>query len=179
EAVCQGTRLSKDLRNLLYAPNLELQGRMMLEEFSPELIYVRHCLFSTAGLGLARHFGIPLLVELNAPMIIEQDRMRGLSLPLLGAAASAFRLLLVGSGPELRALRTQAETFGLAEAVHMTGAVPHHAVPDFLRSADLTVAPYAAEAADYFSPVKLFEYMAMARPIVAARIGQAAEVIED
>ena len=61
----------------------------------------------------------------------------------------------------------------------MTGAVPHHAVPDFLRAVDLTVAPYAAEAADYFSPVKLFEYMAMARPIVAARIGQAAEVIED
>ena len=270
EAVCQGTRLSKDLRNLLYAPNLELQGRLMLEEFGPELIYERHCLFSTAGLGLARHFGIPLLVELNAPLIIEQDRMRGLSLPLvaraaerlvltsadhviavsqalrthamqigvaaervtvvpnaadpdvflpaaspspvrqelgwsdrfvigfvgsmkpwhgvdtllealrlLGGAPGAFRLLLVGSGPELPALRAQAETLGLAEAVHMTGAVPHHAVPDFLRAVDLTVAPYAAEAADYFSPVKLFEYMAMARPIVAARIGQAAEVIED
>ena len=29
----------------------------------------------------------------------------------------------------------------------MTGAVPHHAVPDFLRAVDLTVAPYAAEAA--------------------------------
>src|SRR5206468_12199166 len=92
EEICKGTRLSKDLRNLLYAPNLELQGRLMLEEFGPDLIYERHCLFSTAGLGLARFFRIPLLVELNAPLVIEQDRMRGLSLPLVARAAE--RLVL-------------------------------------------------------------------------------------
>jgi glycosyltransferase involved in cell wall biosynthesis len=43
---------------------------------------------------------------------------------------------------------------------------------------DLAVAPYAPDADAYFSPVKLFEYMAMALPVVAARFGQVSEVIE-
>src|SRR6266516_2081456 len=49
EAVCQGTRLAKDFRNLLSGSGPEMQGRVMLEEFEPDLIYERHCLFSAAG----------------------------------------------------------------------------------------------------------------------------------
>jgi glycosyltransferase involved in cell wall biosynthesis len=270
EDICQGTRLAKDLRNLLYASNLELQGRLALDEFRPDLIYERHCLFSTGGLGLARYFGIPLILEVNAPLMFEQQRMRGLALPLvarasealvltgadhvvavsevlrsyasdlgvppervsvvpnaadpglfgpadgpsalrqelnwsdrfvigfvgsmqpwhgvetllhtlhlLGGGDSPFRLLLVGAGPRLANLQQQSEQLGLAGAVHMTGAVPHHAVPGLLRAMDMTVAPYAADAAGYFSPVKLFEYMAAALPVAAARVGQACEVIEE
>ncbi len=270
EDLCQGTRLAKDLRNLLYASTLELQGRLMLEEFRPDVIYERHCLFNTAGLALAHHFDVPLMLEVNAPLMFEQQKMRGLALPLVARAAerlvlagadqvvvvsqalctyvadfgvppdrmsvipnaadpdvfgpavglspirqqlgwhdqfvigfvgsmkpwhgvetllqmlqllggrdSAFRLLLVGAGPHLTDLRHQAEQLGLGDAVHMTGAVPHDAVPDLLRAMDLTVAAYAADAEAYFSPVKLFEYMAMALPVVAARVGQACEVIEE
>jgi glycosyltransferase involved in cell wall biosynthesis len=270
EDLCQGTRLSKDLRNLLYSSTLELQGRLMLEEFKPDVIYERHCLFNTAGLALARHFDVPLMLEVNAPLMFEQQKMRGLSLPLVARAAerlvltgadqivvvsqalrayvadfgvppdrvsvipnaadpevfgpaaglsrirqqlgwrdrfvigfagsmkpwhgvetllqalhllggrdSAFRLLLVGAGPQLTDLRHQAEQLGLGDAVHMTGAVPHDAVPDLLRAMDLAVAAYAADAEAYFSPVKLFEYMAMALPVVAARAGQTCEVIEE
>ena len=40
------------------------------------------------------------------------------------------------------------------------------------------MAPYAPDADEYFSPVKLFEYMAMALPVIAARLGQVSEVIE-
>jgi glycosyltransferase involved in cell wall biosynthesis len=67
---------------------------------------------------------------------------------------------------------------GLTEVVHMSGAVSHQQVPDYLRAMDLAVAPYAPDADAYFSPVKLFEYMAMALPVVAARFGQVSEVIE-
>jgi glycosyltransferase involved in cell wall biosynthesis len=270
EELCQGTRLLQDLRNLLYSSNLELQGRVLLEAFGPDLIYERHCLFSTAGCELARYFHVPLVLELNAPLVLEQQQMRGLSLPrvartaerlvltsadhvvvvsealrthetrigvasdsvsvipnaadtamfhpsaqlspirhelgwndrfvvgfvgsmkpwhgvdtmlhalqLLGGADSRFRLLLVGSGPQLSDLQQRVERFGLAGAVHMTGAVPHQAVPGLLRVMDVAVAPYAADAGEYFSPVKLFEYMAMALPVASARIGQVCDVIED
>jgi glycosyltransferase involved in cell wall biosynthesis len=37
--------------------------------------------------------------------------------------------------------------------------------------------PYAPAAAQYFSPVKLFECMAMGMPIVAARAGQTEEIL--
>ncbi|PYQ94696.1 MAG: glycosyltransferase family 1 protein [Acidobacteria bacterium] len=252
ESICAGTRLAKDLRNLLYASNLELQGRLMLEEFGPDLIYERHCLFSTAGRELSRYFDVPLILELNAPLLFEQQKMRGVSLPLvahtaerlvltaadhvvavsqalrtyatdlgvasdrvsvipngvdpdvfgpvvgfvgsmkpwhgvetllqtlqlLGGVDSPFRLLLVGSGPMFPELEEQSRRLGLAAAVHMTGAVPHHTVPDLLRAMDVTVVTYAADADEYFSPVKLFEYMAMALPVVAARVGQVCDVID-
>jgi glycosyltransferase involved in cell wall biosynthesis len=100
------------------------------------------------------------------------------ALRLLGGVNSPVRLLLVGTGPMLPHLQEQSRQLGLADAVHMTGAVPHHAVPDLLRAMDVTVVSYAADADEYFSPVKLFEYMAMALPVVAARLGQVRDVVE-
>jgi glycosyltransferase involved in cell wall biosynthesis len=97
---------------------------------------------------------------------------------MLGGSNSPFRLLLVGAGPELDNLRAQADQMGLTDVVHLSGAVPHQQVPDYLRAMDVAVAPYAPDADEYFSPVKLFEYMAMALPVIAARLGQVSEVIE-
>ena len=97
---------------------------------------------------------------------------------MLGGSNSPFRLLLVGSGPELDNLRARSAEMGLTDVVHMSGSVPHQQVPDYLRAMDVAVAPYAPDADEYFSPVKLFEYMAMALPVIAARLGQVSEVIE-
>jgi glycosyltransferase involved in cell wall biosynthesis len=44
---------------------------------------------------------------------------------------------------------------------------------------DVVVVPYAPEGHDYFSPLKLFEAMAMAKPVVGACVGQVPEVILD
>lgn len=48
--------------------------------FRPDLMYERHALFSTAGVGIARHLGIPRLLEVNAPLIDEQRNFRDLRL---------------------------------------------------------------------------------------------------
>ena len=44
---------------------------------------------------------------------------------------------------------------------------------------DVAVAPYPAMGDFYFSPIKLYEYMAAGRAVVASRVGQVAEIIED
>jgi glycosyltransferase involved in cell wall biosynthesis len=44
---------------------------------------------------------------------------------------------------------------------------------------DVAVAPYPVVEDFYFSPLKLYEYMASSRAVVASRIGQVAEVIAD
>jgi peptidoglycan/xylan/chitin deacetylase (PgdA/CDA1 family) len=41
------------------------------------------------------------------------------------------------------------------------------------------MAPYAAQDFFYLSPIKIFEYMAVGRAVLAARVGQIGEVIED
>jgi glycosyltransferase involved in cell wall biosynthesis len=48
-----------------------------------------------------------------------------------------------------------------------------------LASMDVAVAPYPRRSSFYFSPLKVYEYMAASRPVVASRIGQLANLIED
>jgi glycosyltransferase involved in cell wall biosynthesis len=81
-------------------------------------------------------------------------------------------LLIVGDGPDRAALRELAESEGLAAHVIFAGAVRHEIVPRYLAAADVAVASYDQSASFYFSPLKLFEYLAAARPVVAASIGE-------
>ena len=86
-------------------------------------------------------------------------------------------LLLVGDGPLRAQLTEQVRLAGLEKAVTFTGAVPHHEVPAHVIAMDVAVAPYPALEESYYSPLKLFEYMAAGRAIVASRMGQIAEIL--
>jgi len=89
------------------------------------------------------------------------------------------RLLIVGDGPERARLVEDIRSRGLEAAVHMTGAVAPAQVPGFLASMDVPVAPYPALDHFYFSPLKVYEYMAAGLPVVASRTGQLIEMIEN
>ena len=89
------------------------------------------------------------------------------------------RLLVVGEGPMLASLRDQASRIGQGAAVQFMGAVPHDRIPVLLRAMDVAVAPFRGMNDFYFSPIKLFEYMASGACVVASRLGQIQEVIED
>jgi glycosyltransferase involved in cell wall biosynthesis len=96
----------------------------------------------------------------------------------LRASYSATRLLVVGDGPERERLAEDLAQRGLESAAHLTGVVAPEAVPGLLASMDVAVAPYPRLDAFYFSPLKLFEYMAAGRAVVASGIGQVAKIIE-
>jgi len=89
------------------------------------------------------------------------------------------RMMVAGDGEMRSPTETAFEERGLADAAVFTGAVPHHDVPGLIRCVDVALAPYPEpEHTFYFSPLKLFEYMACGIPVVAARIGQIADVVE-
>jgi glycosyltransferase involved in cell wall biosynthesis len=88
------------------------------------------------------------------------------------------RLLIVGDGPERERLEADLAARGLQEAAQLTGAVAPEAVPGLLASMDVAVAPYPPLANFYFSPLKVYEYMAAGLPVVASRIGQLTMLIE-
>ena len=50
-------------------------------DFRPDFIYERYNLFLLTGLMLKHHLGIPLLLEVNAPLAEERGRFGGLGLP--------------------------------------------------------------------------------------------------
>lgn len=85
------------------------------------------------------------------------------------------RLLVVGEGPMLESIRAQCGRAG--DSVVLTGAVEPDRVPGLLASMDIAVAPYPKMESFYFSPLKLYEYMAAGKAIVASSVGQIEEAI--
>ena len=92
------------------------------------------------------------------------------------------KLVLVGDGPTRQSITQQVEKNGLQQSVIMTGAIAHSRVPEILSIADIAVVPSSpvpASRGGTGTPLKLFEYMAAAKPIIATAVDQAAEVIQD
>ena len=83
----------------------------------------------------------------------------------------APELLVIGDGPGRALLE--------AVGARVTGPVPHAEVPDYLAGADIGLAPYARDAPDYFSPLKLFEYLAAGLATVAADLPGVRDVVSE
>lgn len=92
------------------------------------------------------------------------------------------RLVLVGEGQTRTAVEQRVRRNGLQQAVIMTGAIAHTSVPEMISIAEIAVVPAApvpASRGGTGTPLKLFEYMAAGKAIVATAHNQAAEVIQD
>jgi glycosyltransferase involved in cell wall biosynthesis len=110
---------------------------------------------------------------------------KGLTLLLEAIAASpGLRLKVVGGGkPENeRKLRDEITRLRIADRVELTGPVPQTRVPELVRNAACAVHPLPPEhsiSARFTSPLKLYEYLAMGLPIVAADVPSVREVLTD
>ncbi len=80
-------------------------------------------------------------------------------------------LLIIGDGPERRAVHERARQLGVAERVSITGWVPFEDVPGLLASAHigLDTAP-ATEVNHGSTMVKILEYLAVGLPVVATAL---------
>jgi glycosyltransferase involved in cell wall biosynthesis len=98
---------------------------------------------------------------------------------LLDAAARVpeCRLLIVGDGPARATVEARALSLGLAGRVAVTGRLAHEAMPDHVAAMDVAVV--AHDGTGVASPMKLLEYMAMARPVVAPRLDNIRDVVDD
>jgi glycosyltransferase involved in cell wall biosynthesis len=96
--------------------------------------------------------------------------------------APAVLLALVGGPDEVvDDLRARLATLGVSpEIILFPGHVSADAVPGYLRAVDVCVlpSPWTEFFAYYISPLKLFEYMASAKPIVTTNLPAIAEVIQ-
>jgi len=90
-----------------------------------------------------------------------------------------MRLCVVGDdGGTGRELQEQGRRLGLDDAVEFTGAIPPEEVPAALGAMDAVAAPYPPLEEFYFSPLKIFEYMAAGKPIVASACGQITDLLD-
>jgi glycosyltransferase involved in cell wall biosynthesis len=104
------------------------------------------------------------------------------SLARLHAAGDArFGGVFVGDGPE----RAAAERFARGvPGVQFTGLVPHGRLPAALRHANIGVAPFdpgkhaPLRLGFFWSPLKIFEYMAAGLPVIAPALPRLARLVE-
>ena len=102
------------MRNLFYNLTLHEHGLQAFQHAGVDVVYERYTLASCAGNRIARELGVPHLLEVNAPLAWEQERMRGLEMKDLARAletrifCEADRLLVVSS-----ALRELAQGCGV------------------------------------------------------------------
>ena len=92
------------------------------------------------------------------------------------------RAVLVGDGTERVACERLAQRLGIGDRVSFAGRLPHDETLRRLAGCDVLTAPTVplTDGEPFFgSPTKIFEYMALRRPIVASRLGQPAEILAD
>lgn len=270
-ALGAANNIPSELRRILYNQQLEAKLLRRFDQAPPDFVYERAALYSTAGLTVARALNVPLVVELNAPLSLEQSTYRTSSLPglaseaerrtltgadlvltvssplrdyVIGLGVQPERVVVVPNGidPEIFAPAARSATTrtrwgigggpilgfvgglrpwhgvrslpallerlakrhpsvqmiiagdgplrdelfqafvarSLSDRVVFTGALAHEEVADVVRLFDIAVAPYdETDHLFYFSPLKLFEYMGCGAPVVAAALGQIAEVVRD
>ncbi|MDX1411833.1 MAG: glycosyltransferase family 4 protein [Nitrospirales bacterium] len=88
------------------------------------------------------------------------------------------RLVLVGDGSMRESMEKYSVDLGISHAVDFTGLIPHRDVPRYMTAADIAVVPYPRmDQGNWLSPLKLFEYMASGRAIVASAVGQVESII--
>ncbi len=173
--------------------------------FVPALGLAR-AIATETGLDLGRFVAVPNGVDLSIfkPLDVREAR-RSLSWPetgwivtfvgklvpwqgletLLDAAGllgnRGLLWVLVGDGPLRDSIRRGIEARGLIGTVRMAGPLDHSQVPLAIAASDICVAPFSRGRNELIeiSPLKIFEYMAMARPVIASNVPGVPDLVQE
>lgn len=91
------------------------------------------------------------------------------AMPFILKNMPSARLVLVGSGPSLGWLKKMAQEEGPAERIDFVGWVDYRLFPSYIHISDVCVIPHPSNPfIDTTIPNKLFEYMALGKPVVVS-----------
>jgi len=121
-------------------------------------------------------FGIGVL--LDAIAVVSQNTQTELKCLIVGFHRN--REVEFDQDDEIISLKNKSKHLGINDSVIFTGPQPHEEIPDFIAAADICVnpAPYTIvhRAA---SPAKVFEYMAVGKPVISTNLESVANIIID
>lgn len=88
-------------------------------------------------------------------------------------------LVLVGDGQDRPRIEAMAEEFGVRPWVRFHGQCNNLQMPSVLAALDAAVITASKDQQFHYSPLKLREYLAVGRPVVAPRLGEMARLLQD
>lgn len=104
--------------------------------------------------GIARHRGLDTVIA---------------AMPAIRDTDPSATLTIVGDGDALTALKKQAADLGLAEVVFFTGRLPRDEAMEYVAAANIALVPHhRSPHTDSTIPHKLFQYMALGRPVLVS-----------
>ncbi|MDM7998646.1 MAG: glycosyltransferase [Dehalococcoidia bacterium] len=91
---------------------------------------------------------------------------------LARARDDRIRMLIVGEGDLFEDLQAKVREHNLQGKVILTGKKPYQEIPSHIAAADICLLPaYANEKImQHIVPIKLYEYMAMRKPVIATKL---------
>jgi glycosyltransferase involved in cell wall biosynthesis len=106
------------------------------------------------------------------------------SYSVVAKAMPDTKLLVIGFGDELDDARAYCSSIGVDKQVVFTDRVDNEFVPEYLAASDICLLPYQDDFPHTFlnigrSSLKLYEYMAMGKPVVATAVGEVKEALKD
>jgi len=102
------------------------------------------------------------------------------SIPYVVKECPSTSFLIVGDGMMRQELVELGRQVGVSDKAIFTGMVPYHQVPLYINASVVCVAPFVAHRGEKvgLSPLKIHEYMACEKPVVASRVS-GLEILED
>ena len=119
------------------------------------------------------HEGQPLLLSVGNLIALKGHDLCIDALALLLPQHPGARLLVVGVGPDSDKLTRYATDQGVADRVHLVGAVPNAELPHWYSAADCLLLASSREG----WPNVLLEAMACGTPVVASNVGGIPEIV--
>ncbi len=100
---------------------------------------------------------------------------------LTGMKAEDLLFVIIGDGVKREEILHRIKRDDMKNVIYL-GAVPYETLPDYLNAADFCIAPYDIkdfeERRFVFSPLKILEYMACAKPVISQPLGQIKELVD-
>jgi len=137
----------------------------------------------TSGLAVRERFGI------TKPLILYLGQLHGgqyvelfirTAEKLISDYHQDLSFMIVGDGYMANELKKMVSRLGLGGSVIFAGAVSHELVPQYIAAADICVACFEEnEVTSCKSPLKVVEYLASGKAIVASGVGEVPEMLQD
>ena len=102
------------------------------------------------------------------------------ALNLLHKKIKYLKLLVVGDGGYSQQLQRLIEKRGLSNYVHFTGYVSHNRINEYISHSDMGLVSFLPSPfSELCQPNKLFEYIALNKPVVCSRLKAIEEIFDD